>query len=58
MQVTRVDLVNGSRVLLLEDFFPGAILQDLLTVCDTWPELWTVPFDTTVVSTACDRLAT
>jgi hypothetical protein len=53
MLVTNVDLVNGSQILLLEDFFPVDILRGLMAVCRTYPEpdSWTVPFgsdDTTL----------
>jgi hypothetical protein len=46
MLVTTVKLVNNSKVLLLEDFFPSPLIDKLLDLCDTHPDptTWTTPF--------------
>lgn len=46
MLITQVDLVNGSRVLLLEDFFPADLIAQLQQICLEYPasDVWTVPF--------------
>jgi hypothetical protein len=46
MLITSIDLVNQSRVLLLEDFFPEPVINQLLELCDTYPDpvVWTVPY--------------